>query len=162
MNSGKISELCWAACRVCPWAQGGILFFQCLGKRNLTVVDTHRFQVSLSSQNSTLIPRVVAIYEMWQAQNGCLFPANAFQDVNQNSLVKCSCSAKYLSSQCAFCGSDQEHWRKWCDFYDWLFCILDWKLVEYFSFSTPTISLEYLLKFWKELLSKLSSILFQT
>lgn len=31
----------------------------------------------------------------------------------------------------------------------WFWC-LDWKLVEYFSFSTPTIPLEILFKFWKK------------
>lgn len=48
----------------------------------------------------------------------------------------------------------------------WFWCLtvlwLDWKLVEYFSFSTPTTSLEILFTLWEKLSSKLSSVLLQT
>lgn len=58
-------------------------------------------------------------------------------------------------------GFGSRTWGKWHDFDAWLFCVLDWWLVEYFSFYAPTIPLEYLFKFWKEPSSKLISVLFQ-
>lgn len=51
---------------------------------------------------------------------------------------------KYISSQCVIWGLNQELWGKWHGFDVYLCTLPDWRLVEYFSFSTLTIPLEYL------------------